>query len=129
FGSEGKSRPNAHFSPARLLININRGRKESYKGDFKGENSFVHEYFHFIDYIQGRSESNFGENFASEANKKTSIPKIENIRVAVKHLIDDQNYGKTWYDEYGKRYNDYLNKPIELFARLSEATITAIVQK
>lgn len=130
FGSEGKSKSNAHFAPDRLLINISRGRKTNYNSQFKGENSFVHEYFHFVDFIIGRSDAKFNENFASEARAKAEQAniKIENIRLAVHQLYIDKDYGKDWDKRFSQKYIEYLQNPIEMFARLSEATITAIVQ-
>lgn len=110
---------NAHYSPSEDLINLARGRKGDYSLFMKGENSFVHEYGHFIDFEQGRrNDKKLSHNFASEnlnpnwSNKTTLL-----YSDPVSKVIED----KAYFDELP---TPYYRKRIEVFARLFEAAIT-----
>ena len=119
-GSEGKGGSLAHFSPAKLLINLNRGRKDSYFNVFQGESSLIHEYAHFIDFIAGRSAKNLNLNFASSAQKTSKYKRVEVIRKPVEILMKDNNYMK----RLASRPNaEYLEQPWEIYARLFEKTV------
>lgn len=113
---------NAHYEPP-ALINIARGRKGDYQNFFKGENSFVHEYGHFLDFLQGRNkDKTLKHNFASEntnpnwTNKETLI-----FSQPVTTISEDETYMKGLESTLNGKY---LKKRIELFARLFEASIT-----
>lgn len=66
FDVEGIGKTNAHYNPQKQLINLNRGRKGNYREVLKGENSFVHEYGHFIDVVVGRADQRIAMNFSRE---------------------------------------------------------------
>lgn len=113
---------NAHFSPGEDLINLARGNKGDYKNFMKGENSFVHEYGHFLDFQQGRiKDKTLNFNFACEnknpnwSNKNTLV--YSNL---VTKLVED----KTYFDSLP---TTYYKKRIEIFARIFEASITHYV--
>lgn len=114
---------NAHYSPSEDLINLARGNKGDYKNWMKGENSFVHEYGHFLDFEQGRKkDSGLRANFASDnldpnwRNKKT---------VAFSELVDTIIENETYFKGLS---TPYLKRRIEIFARLFEAAITHYVK-
>lgn len=120
-GVGGKA--NAHYAPTDNLINLSRGRKGDYKNFMKGENSFVHEYAHFIDFEQGRKhDPKLNHNFASE----NTNPNWENKTT----LLFCEPVLKVKQDkEYMKGLKTpYLKSDIEIFARLFEAGITHYVQ-
>ncbi len=126
FGVEGRKGSLAHFNPSKCLINLNRGRKSKYKEILMGENSFVHEYGHFVDFVTGRRQDDYGFNFASEAHKfnGSTTESIDNISRATNIIMSDKDY----MDELGKFDNSvYLSQDLEIFARLFEASITHIV--
>lgn len=112
----------AFYSPP-ALINIARGRKGDYTDFLKGENSFVHEYGHFLDFIQGRQkDKTLHHNFASEntdanwTNKETLI-----YSTPVTTVTEDESYMKG-LEEFSNA--KYLQSRIEVFARLFEASLT-----
>lgn len=113
FGAEGVARANAHFNPAKNLININRGRKMYYDEILKGENSFIHEYAHFVDFHQGRKNTTHAQNFDSQS-PGTPFAKVLDIAYNNKEYMD-------------QLHGDYLRSKIEVFARLIEATVTHYV--
>lgn len=122
FGVEGIPSANAHFSPTKLLINLARGKNSSYTDILKGEQSFIHEYGHFIDFIQGHSDPNMIYQFASEDfEQKSKSPKTKRYSKVTKLIKSDSEY-------MGKLNTEYLRKKIEIFARLFEASITHHVQ-
>jgi hypothetical protein len=116
FGSEGIGRAKAHFSPTKNLINLNRGRKSNYIDILKGEHSFIHEYGHFIDCLQGQSDKTTIQNFASDAIKSENA-RTKKFAQVTSIAQNDEKY-------YSKLESEYLQKRIEIFARLFEATIT-----
>lgn len=122
FGAHGLGTPNAVFipSPTECIINLTRGRKSDYSSMFKGESSFVHEYGHFLDFIQGHlKDKALSHNFASE----NLVAKWENkTTLLFSQPIDLLEKD----DEYMARISrsKYLKKRIEIFARLFEAAIT-----
>lgn len=120
FGVEGKARANAHYNPAKALINLNRGRKGNYDTILKGENSFIHEYGHYIDFVAGRRNKTLPFNFASEAEKGFSS--LKPFYEPVNFLVNDPFYMAKI------EKSAYLSKRIEIFARLFEVTITMIAQ-
>jgi len=119
FGSQGRSKANAHYNPSEQLINLSRGRKSNFKEILKGESSFVHEYGHFIDFTTGRSDESVGVNFCSElATDPSGKPKTKLIAETTRILIEDEDYMSKI------SHSLYLKKEYEIFARLFEATIT-----
>lgn len=120
-GSEGKSGSLAHFNPKKLLINLNRGRRDTYSNIFQGESSLIHEYGHFIDFISGRSiTKGILMNFASEAPLNLKIKRIEVIRNPVNLLQNSESY----ISGLKKHRNaKYLMQPWEIWARLFEKTV------
>ena len=136
FGADGKAGSLAHFNPSRQFINLNRGSKEDYKEVLQGENSFVHEWGHFIDFNQGRSDRSINVNFASETIRdgeymlglgriKTGSNKVTNT---IRLFTEIASLNKDYMNDLSKYSNEnYLKKPVEMFARLFEATITDMV--
>ncbi len=131
FGAHGKGGSLAHFNPSTLFINLNRGRKLDYKGILQGENSFVHQYGHYIDFLQGRKEK-FYQNFASEGltiDYKTRKPilrgsaKAQTFQKFTAIGTSNLNYMKGLLDYTNATY---LRSNIEVLARLFEATISRI---
>lgn len=122
FGAHGMGKANATImpSPTQSIINLTRGRKGDYESMFKGENSFVHEYGHFLDFIQGHLvDRKISHNFASDDFSNSSdLKNTKLFSSAVTQVANDE--------EYFKRINhsEYLTKRIEIFARLFEAAIT-----
>lgn len=119
FGSEGISKFAAHFNPAKDLININRGRKQSHKTYMQGEDSFIHEYAHFVDFVLGRKNQSHNKNFDSES-PETRLGKLTRI------ATQDAEYMERLE---GQSNTKYLQSDIEVFARLIEAAVTHDVQK
>lgn len=115
---------NAHFSPSQDLINLARGNKGDYKKFMKGENSFVHEYGHFLDFQQGRiKDKKLRANFACEnvdpkwPNKNTRL-----FSDPISAIVEDKSY----MDELD---TPYYRSRIEILARLFEASITHYVHE
>jgi hypothetical protein len=111
-------RANAHYSPGENLINLARGNKGDYKSFMKGENSFVHEYGHFLDYEQGRNnDKDLDYNFASENldnNWKNLVTR--KFSEPISEIVEDKDY-------YDNLRTPYLKSRIEIFARLFEASL------
>lgn len=120
FGVEGKAKSNAHYNPAKALINLNRGRKGNYDTILKGENSFIHEYGHYIDFVAGRKNKSLPFNFASEAEKGFSS--LKSFYEPVNILVNDRSYMRNI------EKSEYLSKRIEIFARTFEASVTIMAQ-
>ncbi|MDF2449395.1 MAG: hypothetical protein K0R26_1899 [Bacteroidota bacterium] len=112
----------AHFSPRENIINLSRGRKDDYSDFMKGENSFVHEYGHFIDFYQGRmKDKTLMHNFASENKNPDWKNQITTgFSAPVIEVKSDESYTK-------HLRTPYLKSNIEVFARLFEAAITHYV--
>ncbi len=137
FGADGRPKANAHYNPEGQFINLNRGRKSDYKNVLKGESSFVHEYGHFLDFIQGRSDLTTNVNFASQtidagqhllgvgtikASKKPATKRF----VALTQIATNN---KKYMDGLkGYKNANYLKLPWEIFARMFETTITRMSQ-
>lgn len=126
FGSKGIAKSAAHYNADEQLINLNRGRKGNYKDVLQGENSFIHEYGHFLDFLQGQKDSlighkNKGVNFASEStNFKGSA-----ISLSFSSLVDKVEQNESYMKGLEGRSNTkYLKSRIEIFARLFETVIT-----
>lgn len=119
-GSEGKGGSLAHFNAAKLLINLNRGRKSRYKDVFQGESSLIHEYGHFIDFIIGRSKPELKLNMASASKSKTKYKDIEAIRKPVEILLNNKGYIQDLKESSNFKY---LITPWEIWARLFEKTV------
>jgi hypothetical protein len=124
FGSEGKGHSNAHYNPASQLINLNRGGKQFYKDFLKGENSFVHEYGHFLDFWQANKVDYLPTKFFASENNN---PNRENTKTllfsdVVDLVISDKEY-------YNNLNSDYLQKRIEIFARLFEVVVTNYIRE
>ena len=124
FGAEGLSWSNAHYSPKKQIINLNRGRKADYKEFMKGENSFVHEYGHFLDFYQGHvKDKSLNYNFASEnLNSKWSNKTTLLFSSSVNTVFENIDYIK-------QLPTPYYKKTVEVFARLFEAAITHYLHK
>lgn len=125
FGVEGMSRPNAHYNPAKQLINLNRGRKGDYKSVLKGENSFIHEYGHFLDFCQGRGDKSINTNFATETEDPTTgNDKTKKYINLINKVEENKDYYKK-LDKIGSPgFSKYLKLRIEVFARLFESALT-----
>ena len=129
FGAEGKAQSAAHYNPTKQLINLNRGRLGSYKNVLQGENSFLHEYGHFIDFLTGRSNGGIPVNFASEyrdnmQGKPSDITK--NFSKVAQKLFEETEYVERLKKETNWKY---LSSPTEMFARLYESALTHFVMK
>jgi hypothetical protein len=112
---------NAHYSPLVQIINLARGRKGDFSDFMKGENSFVHEYGHFLDFYQGHIvDKALNYNFASENHYEQGAKKTLMFSDPVDVLIKDEDY-------YKSLRTPYLRSRVELFARLFEAGITHYV--
>lgn len=114
----------AHYEPGQSLINLARGNKGDYTNFMKGENSFLHEYGHFLDFEQGRKhDKNLNHNFASE-NTNPNWPNKLTLRFSEPITIvkNDEGYMQ-------KLKTPYLKKTIEIFARLFEASITHYINE
>lgn len=125
-GSEGQAGSLAHFNARKLLINLNRGRKETYIDAFQGESSLIHEYAHFIDFIIGRSKESLKVNFASAVRSKTKFKDIEKIRKPVELLLNNREYTKHLIT---RPNNQYLMAPWEVWARLFEKTVFSLTKE
>lgn len=126
FGSQGKPRALAHFNASKWLINLNRGRKGSYTDVLMGENSFLHEYGHFLDFYQGYNDKTIPTNAASElqSNATKGEPKTRPFAAVVNQVEENKPYMEGLEKS---RISDYLTKRIEIFARLFESTLTYYV--
>ena len=119
FGADGKGGSLAHFNPRDLFINLNKG--SNVYDSLQGENSFIHEYAHYLDFAQGRKDKNINFNFACEAEYSTD----KNTQIFVDFLniaYQDESY-------FNKLNTEYLRKKIEIFARLFESTIQIMVDE
>ena len=123
FGADGKGKSLAHYNPAMQYININKGRPGMQV--LQGENSFIHEYGHFLDFQQGRNDKSIDVNFASEQHLSGGSPKTKSFRQFVEIAVNDENYYSGLREFNNSRY---LTKDIEVFARLFEATAEQIVK-
>lgn len=122
FGVEGMPRALAHFSSSKQLINLNRGRKGDYRNILQGENSFIHEYAHFIDCNQGHNDHSIkvSTNWATKATEGGTA-KTKMYSKLVDDIESDTNYMEGLNKFSNKKY---LRKRYELFARLFESAIT-----
>lgn len=128
FGSQGHSGALAHYNPLDQLINLNRGRKGDYKNTLQGEDSFIHEYGHFLDYMQGSNDKKNiiktpNDYFASNnpENAITGSPKTKAFAQVVNEIEADESYIK----KLNQRKNSkYLKQRIEIFARIFESALT-----
>ena len=127
FGAQGKRGSLAHYNPSKQLINLNRGRKGKYEEVLMGEDSFVHEYAHFIDFMQGRKDQLISVNFANKyggskngCNPDTFLYSsvIKNVFTNCKNYIDNLQ---------GSKMAEYLLSDIEIFARMFESAFTYYV--
>lgn len=125
FGVEGIGKANAHYNPKKQLINLNRGRKQDYIGEFKGENSFVHEYAHYLDFSVGRVDPLLPENFASALSPRLA----PNVKMSAKSKLFASVVDKIEsYEPYIKRLeSEYHLKRIEIFARYFEVAVSSYV--
>lgn len=124
FGAEGKARALAHYNADKQLINLSRGRKGDYTQVLKGENSFIHEFGHFVDYETGRADKSIPFNFSSEVEDDlgfTGNDKTKNISGAVYAINQDAKYIEGLY-----KYSNaqYLASNVELWARLFETALS-----
>lgn len=124
FGSEGHPKANAHYNPEKQLINLNRGRKGDYTDVLKGENSFIHEYGHFIDFLAGRKDKTIGVNFSSEVEDELGLTGNAQTKL-ISGLVDsvqrkEAYMANLWNYPNGK----YLASRIELWARLFETALS-----
>jgi hypothetical protein len=140
FGADGKPRSLAHFNAAKGSINLNRGKKHTWKDTLMGENSFIHEYAHFLDFEVGSKDNGININFASQAVLDGQYFAYEQIKVNAKKANDKTLLFKDFTDipfaniEYTKklkkaRQADYYLLPHEMFARLFEATVSELTNK
>ena len=125
-GAQGHGgRSNAHYSPSGNVINLARGRKTNYDDFMKGENSFVHEYGHFLDFYQGHfKDKSLSYNWASE-NENMKWPNKNTLLISsvTQTIVDDEKYME------GLGESRYLRSRIEIWARIFEASVTAIVRE
>lgn len=134
FGADGKRGSLAYFRPRQNYVNINRGRKSRYKGFLQGENSFVHEYAHFLDCQVAINDSTTNVNFASQSydgkvddiivskTKKKTVLKYADF---IQPLKDDIPYQKTIRSKFN---SSYLNESVEIYARLFEECISILAK-
>lgn len=127
FGVEGSSHYLAHYSPSKQLINLNRGRKGDYKNVLQGENSFIHEYGHFIDFNQGRNDKSCSVNFASEVTQpwKQGNLKTKLFGDVINKLEKNEDYLQGLN---GHSNTKYLKSRVELYARLFESSLTHYIE-
>lgn len=121
FGADGRPGSLAHFNPSQLYINLNKGGSV-YKGILQGENSFVHEYGHFLDFVEGLKDPKSEYHFASESFSKT--PNKNNFTKFVAIAANDTAYIDKLYTLPSSKY---LTKTVEIFARLFETTVNVLV--
>ena len=127
FGANGKAHSLAHFNPKDCMINLNRGRKSDFKSILMGENSFIHEYGHFVDYITGRREEKFNKNFASE--NKMQYNQVPSAIRRISKVVDLIQADFRYMDTLSKQHNaKYLKDPVEIWARAFEVGIQNIVE-
>lgn len=134
FGADGRAKANAHYNPRDQYINLARGRKTDFREILKGENSFVHEYGHFLDFVQGNSDMTTNVNFASKTvNAGEYVMGLgeikESKKLSTRHFAQ---FVKIALDNepYMERLNSpYLSSVVEVYARLFEATVTQIVRE
>lgn len=118
FGADGRRGSLAHYNPLAQYINLNKGGKLP-KGYLQGEDSLVHEFAHFVDFMAGRSDKNIPYNFASEAKE------ISNAKTAlIVEMTAIATSNKKYMEGLAKEPNaNYLMQPWEIFARIFETTI------
>lgn len=131
FGADGKPPANAHFNASANQINLNRGRKVDYKEVFKGEDSFYHEYGHFLDYNKGKNDKSINTYASSEATNESKDPISYLINAIVNKVLDDEKYINGIKKEIkgNLRYQKYLLSPVEIWARLFEVIVTHKIRK
>jgi hypothetical protein len=130
-GSRGKRGVLGYFQPSTLFISFNKYRYEYDENTKKTKkvlnkgNSFVHEYFHALDYIIGRFiEPTTKANMLSDTfnDTLTSLP----IRQAMSYLLklfylEQMSYNKDWLKNLTRI--EYWNSPAECFVRISEQCV------
>jgi hypothetical protein len=128
FGSQGMPKANAHFNAKDNLINLNRGRKENkkYKDVLKGENSFIHEYAHFLDHQQALNDSNIPTWYSCE-RRENGITGDAKTRAFVDVVNKAEDNDKYIARLQGRLNTKYLESRIEVFARLFETAFTYYV--
>ena len=124
FGANGVPKSLAHYNPSSEFINLNRGNISELQ-KLKGENSFIHEYGHFLDFQIGRSDKNISVNFGSEIKAS----EIQTANKKTLYCYDFVNIARYDEDYMFNLNTPYLRKDIEIFARLFEATITQLAMK
>jgi len=129
FGSQGSPRANAHFNAFENLINLARGRKSNkrYIDVLKGENSFIHEYGHFLDYQEGvkinlkpkKSRQEYYPTYHTQLNNSSKV-----IQALISVVSEVERNTKYMDNLKGFPHTKYLESRIEIWARLFETAIT-----
>lgn len=153
FGARGSSSARAHFESSTLVINLTRyWRNDVYKkyqeafGQMPfdtpkkyrfvhtgGMGSFAHEYGHFLDYVVGRyiEPANYS-NWLTGGYRSTNHKKIKYsyklpIRNAMEKIMQSIMFNPdgspSRYKESIKSSGDYINRRLEIFARVFEQYI------
>lgn len=137
FGADGKRGSLAYYKPSEHYININRGRKADYKGLLQGENSFVHEYGHFLDRYNAIYDDTTNVNFASQSldvlvNGLTVVKSKKKIVQTFSNFVSiarkDKEYMNDLMSFKNKSYVNYLTSTVEIYARLFEETVAVLAK-
>lgn len=120
-GANGSPGSLAHYNPNANFININKGGGFFGKNRLQGENSFAHEYAHFLDnyYANKHAKRNvFASSEAIKEPNKNIYTKFQNIALSNKdYIVRLSNATNYW------RY------AWEIFARLFEVTVCYMAMK
>lgn len=123
-GSRGKKGSLAYFQPATLFLSFKLYESEEL-GIYNGVKSFIHEYFHALDYLIGRYiDVNTKYNYLSESWDDLTI--TTPIRLAVSDLLLNYYELQLKYNPLflkGVKKKKYWQSPIECFARISEQCV------
>jgi len=128
FGVKGRKGTLAHYNSLKSLINLNRGRKGkgNYTDVLQGENSFIHEYGHFLDSLQGQADKTAPNVWASEI--KTGVDqKTRPFAELVIAINKEVSYIEGLYNKKKPKLTKYLQSDNEIFARVFESAFTYYV--
>lgn len=122
FGSHGKKGSLAFFNARDSFINLNRGRKGTYTDVLQGENSFIHEYGHFLDSLQGQKDQTSSEVWATKIKAGGEL-RTTVFADLVADIKKDEKYMQGLVSK-DKGLTRYLQSDIEIFARIFESGLT-----
>jgi hypothetical protein len=144
-GDRGIPNSAAHYSPSRMLININRYSRTTVDEKLEaflssgGIHSLAHEYGHFLDYFAGSVLEPQTAHFAASGGhslSKSPMGYKSPIRSLFDEILDKQiltRNGKQteYYNNLVKTdgYGDYWRRRTEIFARAFESWVSFELQQ